>query len=219
MHDPAGAGDLGLEWQLPLRPDEVGALTVSDLGGAYCPTMEGRERGPWRGRYRRIHRGHDIGVNIKSLKGKKIPVHVVADGIYDGQKTYAHSKPLPLDCKPVVVYHPSKNSGKEVYTSIYCHVDPRPQLKVGQRLKGGDIIGTLEDPKGAWSAHVHLEIYARAVYSSKDSTKRSRCGCKTDTLCDEITRRDKVIPRGCGIFEDDLYLLEPVLFIKKYGQN
>ena len=215
QHDPAVADDFGLEWQLPLQREKVGALKITDLGPAYCPTMTGRKRGPWRHRYKGIHRGHDLGVPIKRLKERKIKVQVVADGIYDGQRTHPHPKSLPKDCRPLVVYHSPPGGGDSVYTSVYCHVDPLPELKAGQQLKGGDVIGTLEDPEGSWNAHVHLEIYTRRAYSSKDSTKRTRCACRSDSSCDAKTKRDKSIPRGCGIFEDDLYLLEPVLFIKR----
>jgi hypothetical protein len=32
--------------------------------------------------------------------------------------------------------------------------------------------------------------------------------------CDAKTKDTGSIPRGCGVFEDDLYLLDAVLFIK-----
>lgn len=214
-HSPDDADDLGLKWELPLRLNEVPGINIVDLGGVFCPTLTGRENGGWKERYLGIHRGHDLGVSTTILNGKKIPVHVIADGIYDGQRIYNVGKHLKLECRPLIVYHLPKNSSDKIYTSIYCHVDPSPELKVGQKLRAGDIIGTLEDPKGGWNAHVHLELYTRPVYFSKDSTKRVRCGCSSDSDCNYITRKQKAIPRGCGIFEDDLYLLEPVLFIKQ----
>lgn len=215
-HSPSDADDLGLEWETPLRASELAGLKASDFGGVYCPTLEGRKRGGFKGRYRGIHRGHDIGVSSSRLGNKKIPVHVIADGVYDGQRTYTHADALPNDCKPLVVYHFNiKRNLVPPFTSIYCHVDPLPNLQPGQRLKKGDVIGHLEDPKGAWSAHVHLELYSRPVYSSKDSTKFDRCGCPSDSSCDNKTKTKNEIPRGCGIFEDDLYILEPVEFIKK----
>ncbi|GEM_PF-3269859 len=216
QHNPVPEDDLGLEWQLPLRAEDTSYRKIRDIGGAYCPTMAGRKRGPWRSRYRGIHRGHDLGIPLGRLRGRKVPVHVVADGIYGGHRTYTRSDPLCLDCNALVVYHPSvKNDGK-VYTSIYCHVKPVPDLKDGQKVRGGDIIGILADPQGAWIAHVHLEIYTRPVYSPKDSTKKKLCECRNNAECDLITRATNSIPRGCGIFEDDLYLIEPVLFIKKH---
>ena len=216
-HDPVPSDGMGLKWEMPLRTDELPGRKIVDLGGVFCPTMEGRVKGPWANRYRGIHRGHDIGTILNRLGDRKIPVHVIADGVYDGQRTYPNPEHQPLECKPLVVYHSSQIGGGKVYTSLYCHVDPLPGLKVGQKLNRGDIIGTIEDPKGAWNAHVHIEIYERKVYSSKDSTKRDRCGCLTDEKCDEQTRRDKEIPRGCGIFDDDLYLIEPVLFIQHFN--
>ena len=39
--------------------------------------------------------------------------------------------------------------------------------------------------------------------------------CSGREACDRLTRQKRAIPRGCGIFEDDLYLLEPVLFIRR----
>jgi murein DD-endopeptidase MepM/ murein hydrolase activator NlpD len=223
VHDPADAPGLGLVWQLPLREAELGGERMKDLGGAYCPTMKGHENGGWKMRYRGMHRGHDLGISRSKLAGMKIPVHAIADGVYDGQRIYTVAEPLPKDCKPLVVYHFAADGSKGVYTSIYCHVDPAPELKAGQKLKSGDVIGTVEDPQGAWGAHVHLELYTQPVYSSKDSTKLSRCGCTSDVDCDLKTRAAGKIPRGCGIFNDDLFILEPVLFIKKpiaaFGRN
>ena len=145
---------------------------------------------------------------------RKIPVHAVADGVYDGQRVYTHANPLPGDCSPLIVYHLSHNQDNKIYTSVYCHCEELPGLKPGTRVKAGDVIGTVEDPKGMWDAHVHLELYTRPVYSSKDSTKLSRCGCKGDADCDVKTRKNNYeIPRGCGIFEDDLYIMDAVLFI------
>lgn len=213
-HDPADAPGLGLTWQLPIREVELKGDKLRDLGGVFCPTLKGRKNGGWDHRYHGIHRGHDLGVWRKELGGRKIPVHVIADGVYDGQRTYTHATPLPKDCKPLVVYHSSAQDEDAQYTSIYCHVDPDPNLKVDQKLKGGQVIGTLEDPEGSWGAHVHLELYTRRVYSSKDSTKYGRCGCKNNSDCDQKTRAGGKIPRGCGIFEDDLYIMDPVLFIR-----
>lgn len=214
-HSPYQSDDLGLKWELPLRSNEVPEGKIIDLGGAFCPTLIGHQNGGWRERYLGIHRGHDLGISRSRLKGRKIPVHVISDGIYDGQRTYNIDEHLTLECRPLVVYHLPNNSSNKIYTSIYCHVDPNPELKIGQKLKAGDIIGTLEYPKGGWNAHVHLELYTRPVYFSKDSTKRSRCGCSSDSDCDLKTKIRKAILRGCGIFEDDLYLLEPILFINK----
>jgi murein DD-endopeptidase MepM/ murein hydrolase activator NlpD len=212
-HDPADVPDLGLKWQLPVRADDLMGQELKDLGGAYCPTLKGREDGGWSHRYRGIHRGHDLGVSRNELGGRMIPVRVIADGVYDGMRIYSHAEDLPKYRKALVVYHFATDGSGGVYTSIYCHVDPELDLKAGQRLKGGEIIGTLEDPDGLWDAHVHLELYTRPVYSSKDSTKHSLCGCQSDSDCDAKTRTNKRIPKGCGIFEDDLYLMEPVLFI------
>lgn len=216
VHDTAAADNLGLKWQLPLRNAETGGK-FQDFGGVYAPTLKGRSSGGWGNRYKGIHRGHDIGISSSRLGKRKIPVHVVADGVFDGQRTYEHAKHLPKDCRPVVVYHPSQKNNDDVFTSVYCHIEALPELKPGTRVKAGDIIGTIEDPEGSWGAHVHLEIYSRPVYASKDSTKRDRCGCKSDAECDAQTRKSNAIPRGCGIFEDDLYLLEPMLFIKQAG--
>ncbi|MFC1522864.1 M23 family metallopeptidase, partial [Elusimicrobiota bacterium] len=217
-HDPAGATGLGLDWGFPIADDNLMGLEYRDLGGAYCPTLKGRERGSWSHRYNGIHRGHDLGVTKTRLLGRKVPVHAIADGIYDGQRIYTHAKAMSKDCKPLVVYHSSGEGGDEVYTSIYCHVDPLPDLKPGQKLHVGDIIGTLEDPEGSWGAHVHLALYSRPVYSSKDSTKFSRCGCKSNADCDAKVRQTGEIARGCGIFEDDLYLLESVKFIERHSR-
>lgn len=215
-HDPVEADDLGLTWQLPLRAEDSGFRRVRDIGGAYHPALKGRERGPWRNRYRGIHRGHDLGVPASKLRGRKFPVRAIADGIYDGHRTYTHSDPFCIDCSSLIVYHFAKNGSDKVYTSIYAHVEPIPGLKPGKRVKGGEIIGNLADPMGMWIAHVHLELYTRPVFSAKDTTRKRDCECKTNALCDEMTLKNSYIPRGCGIFEDDLYLLEPVLFINKH---
>lgn len=214
IHDQTNLDDLGLKWDFPLKEEDLKGLKMIDLGGVFCPTLAGRTKGNFSDRYRGIHRGHDLGVPISKLGDRKIPVRVIADGIYDGQRIYEHAPALPLDCQPLMVYHFNNNKSK-VYTSLYCHVVPREGLVVGQSLKMGDIIGYLEDPKGGWSAHVHLELYTRPVYISKDSTKFSRCGCFSNTECDNKARKEKQIPRGCGIFEDDLYIVEPLQFIKE----
>jgi murein DD-endopeptidase MepM/ murein hydrolase activator NlpD len=214
-HDPADAPDLGLKWHLPVQAEDLMGQEVKDLGGAYCPTLMGREHGGWSHRYRGIHRGHDIGVSRNELGGRMIPVRLIADGVYDGMRIYSHAEAPSKALKALVFYHFAADGSKRIYTSIYCHVDPELDLKAGQRLKGGEIIGTLEDPEGLWDAHVHLELYTRPVYSSKHSTKHSLCGCQSDSDCDDKTRSEKQIPKGCGIFEDDLYLMEPLLFIKQ----
>jgi hypothetical protein len=212
-HDPVNADDLGLTWQLPLQPYDINGAKIESFGRAYCPTMKGSENGVLAYRYNGMHRGHDLGVTINELGGIKIPVHVIADGVYDGQRINNFDEDASLECKPLVVYHFPKDDSRNIYTSIYCHVDPNPDLVVGQKLKAGDVLGTLEDPNGAWNAQFHLELYTRPVYSSKGSTKRISCNCSSDSECDATTKNEKAIPGGCGIFEDDLYLLEPVLFI------
>jgi murein DD-endopeptidase MepM/ murein hydrolase activator NlpD len=214
QHDPTAAPSLGLTWQLPVRAEEFAPDKLQDLGGVYVPTLKGRENGGWDMRYAGIHRGHDLGMSKSKLGGRKIPVHAVADGVYDGQRTYEHAGALAGDCKPMVVYHFASDGSDAVYTSIYCHVNPDPNLKVGQRVKGGDVIATVEDPNGLWGAHNHLELYTRPVYESKDSTKFDRCGCKSVADCDAKTAKAGQVPRGCGIFEDDEYILDGVMFIK-----
>ena len=85
---------------------------------------------------------------------------------------------------------------------------------LGLTACGEDSVQPATQIEGKWGAHVHLEIYTRQVYSSKDSTKFSRCGCKNNSNCDAVVKNTGKIPRGCGLFEDDAYLVEPLEFIK-----
>ncbi len=215
-HSPTDAHGLGLKWQLPLRQNDLGKYKINQNGYAYCPTMKGREKGSWSHRYRGIHRGHDFSISTKQLNGQKIPVRLIADGVYDGQRKYKHAKKFAKQCQPLVFYHFAKSPHKGTYTSIYCHADPSPNLQPGQKLKAGDIIAFIENPEGAWNAHVHLELYSRPVYSSKDTTKFKFCKCSGNNNCDTVTKNKHAISRGCGIFEDDAYILEPLLFIKRH---
>lgn len=46
-HDPIKADDLGLIWEFPLQPDDLQGNKITDLGGAFCPTMKGHKKGNW----------------------------------------------------------------------------------------------------------------------------------------------------------------------------
>lgn len=216
QHEPVPDDNLGLEWDYPLQAEELFGHKMLDFGGAYCATLRGNESCPWNNRYRGIHRGADFGIETKNLGSKKIPVHLVADGIYDGMRK--RSKGDMQFVNGMVFYHFSRNGGEKVYTSIYCHTTPSRALIIGKEYKKGDAIGTIRDPKGLWNAHVHVEIYTRPVYIPKGSSKKSVCGCATDESCDAYVKRNKSISHGCGIFEDDLYLVDPLQFIPKYKQ-
>jgi murein DD-endopeptidase MepM/ murein hydrolase activator NlpD len=56
--------------------------------------------------------------------------------------------------------------GRELYFH-YCHLRQTPQMSVGQKVKPGDIIGATGYTGNGTGAHLHFEVWASNVYSSR----------------------------------------------------
>lgn len=108
----------------------------------------------------RLHEGIDILVQQKDRRGE--PLDPVL-GSADGEVAYLNSKPgLSNYGKYVMVRH--RIEGVEVYT-LYAHLSEiRSGLRVGDRVKAGDRLGTMgrttntRESIGRERAHLHFEI-------------------------------------------------------------
>ncbi|GIJ51867.1 hypothetical protein Val02_87530 [Virgisporangium aliadipatigenens] len=145
-----------------------------------CATTPGRPPGTWthplpgfavQGGWRTPQRPNHQGVDLMSFKGT--PIRAAAAGtvleivcnIQPGGSCDVDGTPKSKGCGWYVkIGHPGK------IATLYCHMLRRPEMiKVGQKVKAGDVIGLIGTSGSSSFPHLHFEVHVNAPPTSPEN--------------------------------------------------
>src|SRR6266487_4142139 len=110
--------------------------------------------------------GSTVGGNFQPHQGVEFnnadgtPVHAIGDGVV------VHSGPAEQGALTVAIKHDRRLSGRYYLFSVYYH-NSKLLVRVGDRVKAGDVIALVGNTGRATNDHLHLEVHA----SPFDSTR------------------------------------------------
>jgi murein DD-endopeptidase MepM/ murein hydrolase activator NlpD len=127
--------------------DSLDCLGEGIYGGGYGEVRDVYLSPQFQGtKPRTVHMGYDIFA----------PVGSSVFCPHDGEIVTLHDNNLPLDYGPTLIMH------HEGHFTLYGHLSRTvfTNLKLGQLLKAGDLIGPLGQriENGGWPAHIHVQI-------------------------------------------------------------
>jgi murein DD-endopeptidase MepM/ murein hydrolase activator NlpD len=110
-----------------------------------------REYHPVSGEAQKWHRGNDYGAKVGSN------IHVAAKGVV-AAVGYQYNEDTGTGWGNYVEVKHFDDKGVLQYKTRYAHMDKMSELKVGQKVDEGDILGSVGKTGGVTGPHLHVEL-------------------------------------------------------------